>query len=155
MYSVALNQDYAVSAGQDYTIQVYSLTKKKTVHTFKHSNDVYCVSFGPVNTDYANKIISSSWDQTVRIWNIENGEMEMEFEHDNPCWSFDIDKDATTLAVAYGGLFSGGVSVWSIRDHKQMANIKTDSSARYVRFNQSEDTIAVGCNNGEIYKITL
>ena len=82
VWSVTLNENFAASAGNDDTIQVYSLIKKKTVHTFKHSHTVSCVSYGPVNKDYANKIISSSWDKTVRIWNLENGQMENEFKHD-------------------------------------------------------------------------
>ena len=152
VHSVTLNQDYAVSACDDHTIQVYSLAKKTTVHTFKHTNFVSCVSFGPINTGYANKIISSSADKTVRIWNIVNGRMEKEFKHYGSCRSFDIDKDAATLAVA---CYQNSVSVWSIRDQKQIAKIKTDSSACDVRFNRSDNEIGVGCEDGEIYKVTL
>ena len=155
VYSVTLNQDYAVSAGADNTIQVYSLTKMKTVRTFRHLSDVLSVSFGPANTQYANKIISCSRDKTVRIWKIESGKIKKEFKHDERCKSFDIDKEAATLAVAYGQYSSNGVSVWSMRDQKQLAQIKTDSRANDVRFNQSENKLAVGCKNGEIYKITL
>ena len=78
--------------------------------------------------------------------------MEKEFKNDDWCRSFDIDKDAATLAVACD---SSGVSVWSMRDQKQVAQIKTDSDACDVRFNRSENEIGVGCEDGEIYKITL
>ena len=78
--------------------------------------------------------------------------MEKEFKHDGECESFDIDKDAATLAVACN---SSGVSVWSMRDQKKMAQIKTDSDAHDVRFNRYDNEIGVGCGGGEIYKITL
>ena len=85
--------------------------------------------------------------------------MEKEFKHDGSCWSFDIDQDAATLAVAYGssywGCGSNGVSVWSIRDQKQIAKIETDSVAFDVRFNRSDNEIGVGCYGGEIYKLSL
>ena len=156
MNSVCLNERYAVSGSDDKTIQVYNLTKMKTVKTLNHSNLVFSVSFGPINTWLANKIISCSWDKTVRIWNVENEKIEHEFKHDDCCWSFDIDQNGETLAVAYGDSSSNkGVSVWSIRDHKQMANIKTDSYAHDVRFNKFDNKIVAGCWDGEIYKITL
>ena len=155
MYSVCLNEQYAVSGSWDETIQVYNLAKKKTVKTLNHSNPVSCVAFGPINTWLANKIISCSWDETVRIWNVENEKIEQEFKHDDWCNSFDIDQNGETLAVAYGGLSNEGVSVWSIRNHKQMANIKTDSGARDVRFNKFDNKIVAGFCRGEVYKITL
>ena len=123
----------------------------KTVHKLEHSNWVTCLSFGPVDTCYADKLFSSSADHTVRIWDIENEKVEVEFKHDDICNSFDIDKNGATLVVGH----YVGVSVWSIRDNKQIAKIETDSSAINVRFNQSDDKIAVGCWGGEIYKITL
>ena len=155
MYSVCLNEHYAVSGSIDNTIQVFNLTKKKTVKTLKHSWTVYCVAFGPINTWLANKLISCSSDGTVRIWNVENEKIEHEFKHDGYCRSFDIDQNGETLAVAYGNWSNGGVSVWSIRDHKQMANIKTDSGASDVRFNKFDNKIVAGCYYGEVYKITL
>ena len=155
MYSVCLNELYAVSGSDDNTIQVYNLTKMKTVKTLNHSYSVRCVSFGPINTWLANKIISCSYDRTLRIWNVENEKIEHEFKHDKYCRSFDIDQNGETLVVAYGYGSNGGVSVWSIRDHKQMANIKTDSSARDVRFNKFDNKIVAGCYYGEVYKIIL
>ena len=154
---VTLNQDYAVSAGGDETIQVYSLAENKTVRTFKHSGWVTCVSFGPVGTNYANKIISCSADKKVRIWKIENGEINMDFQHDGQCVVFDIDKNATKLAVSYRCYPSGGVSVWSIDDKKVLADVKMDSGeyAADVRFNTTADTIAVVSSEGNTYKITL
>ena len=56
------------------------------------------------------------------------------------------------LAVACD---SHGVTVWSMRDQKKLAQIKTDSDANDVRFNRSDNKIGVGCYKGEIYKITL
>ena len=155
MTSVCLNEHFAVSGSYDDKIQVYNLTKMKTVKTLKHSRSVWCVSLGPINTWLANKIISSSDDRAVRIWNVENGKNEHELKHDDDCYSFDIDQNGETLAVAYGGLSNKGVSVWSIRDHKQMANIKTDSWAYDVRFNKFDNKIVAGCYEGEVYKITL
>ena len=156
MLSVTLNQEFAVSTGHDGTIQVYSLGKKKNIHTFKHSSCVSCVSFGPVKTDYANKIISCG-DEKLRFWKIENGEIEMEFQHDGLCVVFDIDKNATKLAVSYRCYPSGGVSVWSIDDKKVLADVKMDSGeyAADVRFNSTADTIVVVSSEGNTYKITL
>ena len=115
------------------------------------------MSFGPARTDYANRIISCSHDGKVRFWKIENGEIEKEFQHDGPCNVFDIDKNATKLAVLYNGFRSGGVSVWSIEDEKLLANVKMDSGeyAADVRFNATADTIVVVSSEGNTYKITL
>ena len=155
MYSVCLNELYAVSGSGDDTIQVFNLTTMKAVKRLKFSNAVYYVSFGPINTWLANKIISCSYDRTLRIWNVENEKIEHEFKHDKYCRSFDIDQNGETLVVAYGYGSNGGVSVWSIRDHKQMTNIKTDSGAMDVRFNKFDKQIVAGCYSGELYKITL
>ena len=149
--SVCLNQHYAISASNDTTIQVYSLAMRKTVKTLNHSKSVYCVSFGPISTWLASKLISCSGDKTLRIWNVENGKTKDEFKHDNWCWSFDIDQNGDTLAVACDKV----VSIWSIRDHRKMADIKTDSYAMDVRFNKFNNTIVAGCNKGGVYKITL
>ena len=88
--------------------------------------------------------------------------MEHEFKHDAMCISFDVDDKANTLVVGYGCAYDddynggiNGISVWSIRDYKQMANIKMDSGVHDVKFNQSDGTIAVGCGDGKFYKITL
>ena len=105
MTSVCLNQHFAVSGSCDNTIQVYNLTKKKTVKTLNHSSYVCYVSFGPINTWLASKIISCSYDYTLRIWNVENEKIEYEFKHDEYCHSFDIDQNGGTLAVAYGYFF--------------------------------------------------
>ena len=167
---MTLNQEYVVSAGGDETIQVYSLAEKKTVHTFRHSGRVYCVSFGPARTDYANRIISCSDDGKVRFWKIENGEIEMEFQcrefhdglYDGALYvAFDIVKNATKLVVSYFSLESSGVSVWSIEDKKVLADVKLrngpQGGAVDVRSNSTADTIAVVSSKGNIYrhKITL
>ena len=65
-------------------------------------------------------------DQTVRILDIEIEKVEHQFEFYSECNSFDIDKDATTLAIAH----DDGVSVWSIQhENKEIANRKTKSPA--------------------------
>ena len=83
--------------------------------------------------------------------------MVKEFQHDGPCDVFDIDKNATKLAVSYGGYPLGGVSVWSVEDKKVLADVKMDSGdwAADVRFNSTADTIAVVSDEGNTYRITL
>ena len=115
------------------------------------------VSFGPSGTWLAHNLISCGWDKKTRIWNIENGKIEYEFEQDKYPSTFDIDITGTKIAVGGAKYSVGGVTVWSIRDHKKIAEIETGSCSivKDVRFNHSGDTVAVGSEEGEIRQIKL
>ena len=87
----------------------------------------------------------------------------MEFQcrefHDGLYVAFDIVKNATKLVVSYFSLESSGVSVWSIEDKKELANVKwrwgPHHGAVDARSNSTADTIAVVSSSGKTYKITL
>jgi len=67
---LCFNEDskFLISASNDHTIVVFDLnTKKEKIKFFHHKN----VTDIDINND--NQLISSSWDKTIKLWDIQKG----------------------------------------------------------------------------------
>lgn len=55
------------------SLQVWELSSGKCLKTLKgHSNYVFCCNFNP----QSNLIVSGSFDESVRIWDVRTGECD-------------------------------------------------------------------------------
>jgi WD40 repeat protein len=64
------------AASADKTVRQYSIEKREQVRTFSGHNDwVYCLALDAASK----KLASGGYDGEIRIWNIENGEVQMKF----------------------------------------------------------------------------
>lgn len=60
-----------ISENNIYNFQVWELSSGKCLKTLKgHSNYVFCCNFNP----QSNLIVSGSFDESVRIWDVRTGE---------------------------------------------------------------------------------
>jgi len=56
-------------------------------------------------------VVSTSWDQTIRIWDLADGREIAKIDLPSPAWSLDINRDETLLAV---GDWGHTVHVWDL-----------------------------------------
>jgi WD40 repeat protein len=62
--------DKYLATGEDFIIKLWNRTTWNCDKVFQgHENHVECVHF------YHNFLISSSWDKTIRVWNLETTEL--------------------------------------------------------------------------------
>ena len=79
------------------------------VHTFHHTNAVYCVAFSPDGT----QIVSGSLDKTIRVWNVETGAAVGEplMGHTNRISSVAFSPDGTQIV---SGSWDKTIRVWNV-----------------------------------------
>lgn len=72
----------AVSGSVDGVIRIWGIHKGKggvEISKLKHGSLVYSVSFSP----HCGKLVSGSWDKTVRVWCVESGRELTRMKHDD------------------------------------------------------------------------
>lgn len=146
------NQHFALAVG-DGTVRIVSLTHDicETLFTLKgHSNSVLNVRFSPDGS----RIISSSTDRTVRIWDVMNGELLLILSG-NTDWvrSPSISPDGS-MALAAGK--DGYVRVWNMQDGSLRWEAKGDGEMITARFRPNNPSMIVTTNedgNGALWHI--
>ncbi|KAH7906796.1 quinon protein alcohol dehydrogenase-like superfamily [Hygrophoropsis aurantiaca] len=102
------------------------------------------------------RIISGSWDKTIRIWNVESGKQEgRSLEHDFVVECISISPDERTLAVS--GQSTGGdwrrrphgkIVLWDLESRKTVRKIQKKVDGDRMAFSPGGQLIAVTAGKG-------
>ncbi|ETO19416.1 hypothetical protein RFI_17814 [Reticulomyxa filosa] len=127
---------YLCSGSGDNTIRLWDVEIAKSLHIFNgHTSTVWCVDISPFqsnNTDNNKSntigviggngytICSGSWDETIRIWDIEKAKQFIVFKgHKNGVWSVKYGSNEL-LNTILSGSEDKSVRLWDIRSGKQI-----------------------------------
>ncbi|KAF8839815.1 WD40 repeat-like protein [Paxillus ammoniavirescens] len=95
------------------------------------------------------RIVTCSWDKTIRIWDVENGEQERtSMEHEGGLFGLAVTRDGKRM-------LSGGedkrIKVWDVKTHELMEEWESHTHEIYCIAMSPDDQLAAsGGNNGEI-----
>ena len=137
-----------VAAASKYedTIWVWDVDSFQHSHRLSgHTEMVRALAFDPLGK----RILSGSQDQSVRLWDVDSGDVQ--WTHSIPAAPGHVAIDPTGELAAAGGVFRGTVWVWDCASGKQLHRFEGDGSpARAITFDRTADTLAVGFEDGTI-----
>ena len=137
-------QNVIVASGSiDYKIQVWNMKTSLKLFEVAHEGWVRCVKI-------VDEMLVSCGDQTIRIWNLKNGNLLHTLYFPSWCYNFDLNSEKTLLAVAH----VKGVSIYNFSSRSKLMEIELDTASD-VRFNESGTRLIVSQHDGKIFKIDL
>ena len=128
-----------------------------TSNSYKLSNDFgkiiksfnehkKCVQSIQINND-SNKLISSSEDETIKIWDLHTGEcLKTLFDHSNEVTSILINNKNDEFI---SGSTDGTIKIWNLNDYKCIKTLNNESEV-YSLLLLSDDFLAAGLKNSSI-----
>lgn len=147
----------------DNSVYVYSVDHGKVIGFFEAHDDIVSglkVTYTK-NGLNQNRLITASWDCTVKIWSISDGRApwsvpltrrgppEIEItDHESSIWDLAVSTDGQMLAT---GTDEGIVSVWDLRCHQRPIWQKKHSNDYIggITFMPSLDDMVITTGNGE------
>ena len=138
-----IDNEILVSSSKDFKVQVWSLETNRKLFEVAHEDDIWCVKI-------VDKMIVSCGDKTVRIWNLEDGNIFYKMLLPDLCNNFDLNSEKTLLSVAH----DKGVSIWDFANRIQISEIEL-KKVTDVRFNEPGTSLIVGQEDGQVSKIDL
>ena len=145
MTSVSVQGDLLASGSNENIVQVWNMQTNQKVAQFQHENEVRCVQL------HNNRVISSSFDKSVKIWDILTGNELYNLPHSSVCHNFDLNSLQTVLAVAC----DTAVVLWDFKKAKKIKEFNLGNNINDVRFNPAGDTLVAGLQDGTVFKINL
>ncbi|ETO30893.1 F-box and wd40 domain protein [Reticulomyxa filosa] len=186
---------YLCSGSIDYTIRLWDVEASKSLYVFKgHEDGVWCMDISPLQSNNNNNsnsigviggngytICSGSWDNTIRIWDIETTKQLIIFRgHDD--WIRSVKYGSNELVISGGAntILSGSndksARLWDIRSGQQtqifnghagyvnvveyspfmVNNIEVGGSSNVICSGSSDNTIRfwdIRSNKNELYMI--
>ncbi|WP_414619067.1 SMEK domain-containing protein [Calothrix sp. CCY 0018] len=104
-----------ISASSDCSLKVWSLQNGEVLHTFiGHHASVQAVTI--VNTNNKNLVVSGSYNDTPRVWNLETGKEEFSLGKSDMVWSTTAIPDREL--VIFGSL-DGTITIWNIKTRQK------------------------------------
>ncbi|MDJ0731240.1 MAG: hypothetical protein QNJ33_14735 [Crocosphaera sp.] len=94
-------------------------------------------------------LISCSNDKTIKLWLVETGEELVTLTGHT--------EKVTSIALSSDNLFlvSGSkdktLKLWNLKEKRCLASVSHQNKVYAVAINPNDNTIVVGCGNGEIY----
>lgn len=150
VWAVALSRDgrFAVSGGQDKTgtsdfaLRLWDLKGKGEARRLSGHYDIIS---GLTFSSDSRSILSSSWDQTVRIWNAESGEQRQSIPQGEPLTSLAISPDGRYLLL---GTARAHLRLWDLQGSRASLNLEGNSDyVESVAFSPEGDRAVAGCND--------
>lgn len=146
--------DHGIATGSlDQDVKIWSLEKKgkkelqfKLEHTLtEHTGSIHGLEIAPEN----NYLISGSYDQTLKKWDLLQGNFIDSCYDDNGAINAIALNDKIGIVVSGGG--DGSISVWEISSNKKLAILVGNLiSLESITISKSGEYVAAGCANGKI-----
>jgi COMPASS component SWD3 len=135
-----------VTGSEDKLVIIYSIDQSSPLKTFKgHTDAVFAVNFNPQTS----LIVSGSFDETVRIWDVKQGTCKVLFAHSEPVSSVCFNKDGS-LVVSSG--YDGLIRIWDSSTgqcHKTLID-ESNSAIAYTSFTPNSKYILTSRLNNTI-----
>jgi WD40 repeat protein len=95
------------------------------------------------------RLVTASWDRTIRVWKVESGALERELRgHEAGVRSVDLAPDGDTLASGSG---DGSIRLWSVGSGRQKRELKGhESTVTSVSFGPGGARLASGSYDGTV-----
>ncbi|TVY91903.1 Vegetative incompatibility protein HET-E-1 [Lachnellula willkommii] len=134
------------SNGNDvWDIKIYSMVTHEDVFTLSgHSDAMMWFGFSPDES----MIATVSWDQSMRIWDTENGDQKYVFKTANQNWTGGFSPDSQKFAGTSG---DGTLYVYSMVDGTTLVQHKAESGRGWLRalsWSVDSQAVAVGGGHG-------
>jgi WD40 repeat protein len=112
-HGVSGGQDRVNAAGKrDYDLRVWAIDGPAQVQRLKgHQSTISGLVFAPDG----HRLLSSSWDATVRLWDMDSGKQLDTLEFNGPVLSVAVSPGGRQIAL---GRLDGTVEVWDLDTHK-------------------------------------
>ncbi|RMD57402.1 MAG: hypothetical protein D6828_03745, partial [Nitrospirae bacterium] len=126
---------------------------KNRIFNLQNSNSVFLVNvmkhdslvFGALFNRDETRILSWSWDGTVRLWDAKDGSLIATMKHDAKVFGALFNRDETRILSWSGDFFRfrnrGEVRLWDTKDGSLIATMKHDDSVNGALFNRDETRI--------------
>lgn len=112
-----------------------------------HHDSVRIVIWSPDSTT----LFSGSYDQTVRLWDINRGQCDAILSHPGIVWSAALAPDGATLAVCGG---DSAIRIWEVKPNRLVEMVKILQGHRSIipaaAFSPSGHLLAIGDSLGSI-----
>ncbi|CAC5344547.1 MULTISPECIES: tetratricopeptide repeat protein [Planktothrix] len=124
--SLALNEKWLVSGGDDKVLRIYDYKTRKEIPTLDkdhgHQDIIRAIVISPDNQ----LLISGSNDKTIKIWDLNSGKFRYPLTgHTQSVTSLAITSDSQFLA---SGADDGTVRIWDLKQRQELATLSFPSS---------------------------
>ncbi|MBE9222185.1 WD40 repeat domain-containing protein [Cyanobacterium stanieri LEGE 03274] len=146
--------DHGIATGSlDQDVKIWSLEKKgkkslkfKLEHILsEHTGSIHGLEIAPEN----NFLISGSYDQTLKKWDLIEGTLIDTCYDDSGAINAIALNDEIGIMVSGGG--DGTISVWEINSNRKLALLVDNLiSLESISISASGEYVAAGCANGDI-----
>lgn len=114
----------------------------RTLHG--HTGDVNSLTFSPDGQ----KLASSSWDQTVKVWDVATGQVIQTFNHPDTTYSVAFSPDGGSLAA---GVRDGSIILWNLETGQKMNTFDGHTElVQHVTFSPDGSSIVSASFDGTI-----
>ena len=97
------------------------------------------------------RVVTGSWQGTVRVWNLESGEPEgTSTKYEGRVSDLAITRDGTKI-ISCGGL--GRIKVWDVESHKLVKEWTHLEHYSKIAISRDDRLVAVGMTNVDIYSM--
>jgi WD40 repeat protein len=164
--TISPNQQIFASGSWDASICLWSLDTGKLLQTLaapkKTSNnskddfkDVAALAFTPDG----DRLISASYDCTIKIWELNTGKLlaTLRKDTDHPHRSFNLGSKVEALALSNDGQvlasgdFDNRVYLWDLQNPQSIHKFQTSSEVLSLAFSPNSWKLCCGCLDGTVY----
>ena len=144
--SLEIYSQTLVSGGKDNAIKIWDLTSnqhKPNKILDGHEGSIRDLAISPDGT----RIVSASMDSTIKIWNLENGEiLKTLTEHSGGVRAVNINSDGNVLAT---GAADNTIKIWNISSVRQNKTADDDILGKLL----AKRNLLAECNKTKLYSL--
>ncbi len=135
----------AVVAHEDNSLRTWNLRNSYPLETFSgHRRTVTEVAL----SSSSKQVISSSWDKSIRVWDLEKKSSSVLGQHPEIITSLGVSKDGS---LAISGDRKGLLKFWDVPKAKELKSIETDPFlVNFIAINQGNNVALSASRDGNV-----
>jgi len=136
-YTICFNHDDSlIAAGSSDTIYIFTSPNRPPTQTLAgHTDNITCVCFNPVNT---NQLASTSYDHSIRIWDLTRNTADILSGHTNVTESVAFSPNGTLIATTSD---DKTIRVWNIAQKTCLYIINKHTKCAWKLFFNSDNIL--------------